>query len=385
MNKLEKNYEKYMSGVDVFEYICQKYTEKISWLSISKNPHVTLDLIKKYFQKDITYLSATLVENPNIPLSFFEQCDVPNIYKFLHRHPNLNWDFVKKHLDKDWNWPNLVERDFIHWEHIVQSPYLYNVSYLSFNITPKIIKEYNLDELPGFSYTVLSANKHLTWDFIFENFNEMNLYLISMHPVVTWEIICEHPDLNWNWVGISRNPNITFDIIIKNPEKPWAWWYVGANKNITPKIIDENPHIEWDWSQISYNPNLTSSFIKKHRDKNWNERAVMKFLNWSDICEMGWEQTPYILEYPYLCVEILEQFYLPTEKINWYIAKNHLFKTPFVRERCMKIIQAYRRYKLRKRLPLVASKYRIAGEIKFMPNIGEEFFKIKEELEKLSF
>ena len=41
------------------------------------------------------------------------------------------------------------------------------------------------------------------------------------NPNITWEIIQNNPDKNWNWKWISKNPNITWDIIQNNPDKDW--------------------------------------------------------------------------------------------------------------------------------------------------------------------
>ena len=39
------------------------------------------------------------------------------------------------------------------------------------------------------------------------------------------EFIEEHPEYNWNWVGVSRNPNLTIKFIESHPEYKWDWFY----------------------------------------------------------------------------------------------------------------------------------------------------------------
>lgn len=55
-------------------------------------------------------------------------------------------------------------------------------------------------------------------------------YFISENPHITWEIIENNPEINWDWQGISRNPNITLEIINDNPDKDWNWNLISQNK-----------------------------------------------------------------------------------------------------------------------------------------------------------
>ena len=44
------------------------------------------------------------------------------------------------------------------------------------------------------------------------------------------------------------NPNITWEIIQNNPDKDWnGGWYISCNPNITWDIIQNNPDKDWDW------------------------------------------------------------------------------------------------------------------------------------------
>ena len=53
---------------------------------------------------------------------------------------------------------------------------------------------------------------------------------MSCNPNITWEIIQNNPDFNWDWGNISKNPNITWEIIKNNPEKDWDWFYMSVNR-----------------------------------------------------------------------------------------------------------------------------------------------------------
>lgn len=368
----------------IHEFIANKYPEEISWLSFSKNPNFDIPTIQKYYQGDLYYIATSLAQNPSISLNDLVILGNDDIFLFIHSHPELTWDFVKKYLHKSWHWKELAKRDFIRWEHILESPKLLEVCSINPNITPKIVYE---NDWIMWSYVDLSRNPNLTMEFILQYIDEMDWYQVSINSSITWENVINFPELPWRWDGLSQNPNITWEIIKNNLDKPWHWLTIGMNKNITPQIIDENIHFDWywNWHAISYNPNLTATFIKKHRDKDWNERVVFKYLNWRDICELGWNHSPYILEYPYLNLEILQKYEITTDRINWYISQNKLLKTPFVQNRIKKIWSCYKKYKMRQLLKVIACKYRVNGEIKYMPNRGVEFFKIMEELQDMKF
>jgi hypothetical protein len=80
----------------------------------------------------------------------------------------------------------------------------------------------------------------------------------------------EHPEITWEWMGISGNPNITMDIIEKYVDKPWDWNGISRNQNLT--MVYAYTHLEkpWDWERISMNPNITMDIIEKYVDKPWN-------------------------------------------------------------------------------------------------------------------
>jgi len=65
---------------------------------------------------------------------------------------------------------------------------------------------------------------------------------MSQHPNVTWDIIQEHPDLEWAPYSVSFNPNITWDIVMDNPQYPWNNIGLSQNPNITWDIVEQYPN-----------------------------------------------------------------------------------------------------------------------------------------------
>ena len=79
-----------------------------------------------------------------------------------------------------------------------------------------------------------------------------------------------HPDVPWDWIGISRNSNITMAYIEAHPDVPWDWDGISFNPNLTMAYVEAHPDKPWDWAGISYNLNLTMAYVEVHPDKPWD-------------------------------------------------------------------------------------------------------------------
>jgi hypothetical protein len=42
-----------------------------------------------------------------------------------------------------------------------------------------------------------------------------------MNPNITWEIVRDEPNIQWNWNSIPENPNITWEIVRNEPDFMW--------------------------------------------------------------------------------------------------------------------------------------------------------------------
>jgi hypothetical protein len=70
---------------------------------------------------------------------------------------------------------------------------------------------------------VLSKSKLLTWNLFLKYKNNVkfkwNMKFISVHPMVTWDLVLKHKDLEWNYDYLALNENIDWSIISKNFNK----------------------------------------------------------------------------------------------------------------------------------------------------------------------
>ena len=128
----------------------EKYPNKPwDWKYISKNPNLTIELIKKFPDKNWDWKSMPfgifieIFKEYKIPLEIIdEKCD--KIYwNNISRYPHLTTKFIKKNIDKNWDWKRISG---------------YN------NITIEMIQE-----IDKWDWAFFSSNVNLTTE-IFEKF-----------------------------------------------------------------------------------------------------------------------------------------------------------------------------------------------------------------------
>jgi hypothetical protein len=137
--------------------------------------------------------------NPHLPFDH-DMLDLNENIK--PRQEKITFDKVLNHLDKNWNWYNIIP-DF---KDVLENPTLpWNWMALSEHL------DINLDTVSKYLY--------LPWDW----------KLLSKNKHITWEDIINHPDLPINFSWLSLNPSITIDNIRKNLDKPWNWIHICEN------------------------------------------------------------------------------------------------------------------------------------------------------------
>ena len=155
----------------------------------------------------------------------------------LSRNTEIPLEIIRNNMQMDWNWRSLTRR---------------------------------------FSWNTIKNNFDLPWCH----------YEMSMKPEITWGIVQEYGNINWDWdhfkepgqtldVVLRQNPNITWSCIEQISGYPLDWDMISSNKNITLDVIVNNPGMPWVWGNsvwggTSRNPNLTWEFVKYNLDKDWD-------------------------------------------------------------------------------------------------------------------
>ena len=99
----------------------------------------------------------------------------------------------------------------------------------------------------------------------------------NLSEIVTWDIIEENPDIDWNFGSFSINENIPWEVIVKNLDKNWHW--DKLSRRIPYKIIKKNPDHPWLYGIVSLNPTLTIEDVKEDLEKPWSWHNISQNYN----------------------------------------------------------------------------------------------------------
>lgn len=184
------------------------------------------------------------------------------------------------------------------------------------NITPEYIDAHIIEnegegsEEDDWDWNALSANKHLTIEFISKHIDKSwHWGILSGNPAITLSDIentIHDARYRWHHKSLSSNPNITIEFVKKYPNgvnrKGWYWMVLSKNKGISITDIDANLDLPWVWKNVyinpnftvehaekykekdekhfyamfSSNPNLTEEFVSKHINESWNWGAISR-------------------------------------------------------------------------------------------------------------
>jgi len=92
----------------------------------------------------------------------------------------------------------------------------------------------------------------------------------SIRQDIPWEVICENPNIPWNYSMMSYNKYITPKIINDNPHLNWCYVNISYRTDITLDDIINFPEINWHYSALTRNSNIPLSYIEANPDKSWS-------------------------------------------------------------------------------------------------------------------
>lgn len=195
------------------------------WDHISKHPNVNWDIISSY---------------PTLPWDWNE----------ISHNPNLTWEIILNNMDANWNWSILSSyieinavlspNQLIHinwepmpenvWNQLKTIPIVREILSKCPHITEELIRSlpntlqdiyYNknigdllgpVNKMPNEVKNWLTLSQIATWNLIktYPNLTEWDWFYVSINSNITWDNILNHPDFNWNMIGISKNPNLSW-------------------------------------------------------------------------------------------------------------------------------------------------------------------------------
>jgi len=98
-----------------------------------------------------------------------------------------------------------------------------------------------------------------------------------MNPNITWDIVQDNLNFNWNYSKLSSNPNITWEIIKNNPEINWDYNYISGNPNINWEIVNKYKNETWDKFQLANN-SMTDDY-NDYVKRRYAKDILSKYLN----------------------------------------------------------------------------------------------------------
>ena len=236
----------------------------------------------KFLQNKFKVIDYDMLSyNQNITLEYIihtKHCNWNNLIlnKTLGKNI-LNYDLYEKYkyyLEKYYNF-NILYELYETWENIlfIEKKFNHIIKYdllsMNNNITWNIILN-NIDKNWNFENLVIN-NENITIDIILNNisfFNEKCIKVLSKNKTIKWLDIIKHPEIIWNFQDLSLNKNITFDIVLNNLDKKWCFNRLSSNPNINIDIINNYNQFNWSIYWYSFNPNLRLDDIDKIKFKN---------------------------------------------------------------------------------------------------------------------
>ena len=190
------------------------------------------------------------------------------------------------------------------------------------NLLPEMVIQY-----PSFpwSWNALCSNPNMTISFItkwmINKNHNCNWFSLSKNSRISVKDVSQHPELPWDWKGLSRNPTILSDhdfvkqnlskmdkeqliktmpvsflmfhsfhyffsyifwkcissnptlttqFVLDNLQEEWYWPALSCHSSFTPEFIEIHPDFQWNWKAIGYNDSITPEFVERHIHKNWD-------------------------------------------------------------------------------------------------------------------
>jgi len=229
-----------------------------------------------------------------------------HLLKLLIALPNVGWDW------KSLSYNPCITMDII--KSMPDKPWV--KSYFSKNHS---IKLYELNRLNLYD---VSGHPYLTFDIVRKNLNGFyDMFFLSKNPIITEDFLLKN-DLRWDFYGLVCNPNISIDVLVlyanpddynhwfhimeskkftidivkKYPIKYWDFCIISMNKNITYQTILDNLVYNWDWKKFCKNPSLTLEFVKSHPEIKWdyegfssNPNITYEFIEENQMLQFCWK------------------------------------------------------------------------------------------------
>ena len=295
-----------------YDFVLSNPNKSWYWDYISETLKIAIDdvLNMPHLKWSFKHLSC----NPNITYQNLQQ--YPTLgwsYKDFSKNPNLTFDLVLNDLRESFDvlYNNVTSSNIglshiLLWDKLKKSSTLKNWNFDFLSLNPKI-KFSDIVKYKHFywNWKYVSSRDDLDFIFVFDNLNlNWDWYQLSDNKNLTLEILDKNIDYDkWDWESISCNPNLTFTNPKKYPNINYE--YLSKNSNLTFDVVANNLDVNWNFDVLSLHPNLSFNFVFESLTSYFN-------LNWDgNTIEWNW----YLLSrHPNLSLDIIQDYF----NLNYY-------------------------------------------------------------------
>lgn len=260
--------------------------DNITWPFIQKHPEFPWDLRAANANPNITWDQIKTLDPRDIDIWIFffnESLDWKLLKSLLENPPDLGiiWDWSILSTNLGISAKDILANQNYPWD------WNYFITREDFN-EPKYFEENYRNETlirnPNLSKDFLE--KHLDYYVKTQNgFGQSIVSDLSENPAIDREFIEKHPEIQDSLSErIIYNPNLDLQFFLDHLDWPsvlgeekidGTYCYpFTENINIDYSDILNHPEIPWDYAGISYNPNITLELILLNKDKNWNFEGI---------------------------------------------------------------------------------------------------------------
>ncbi len=306
------------------------------WTNIYNNPNLTTKVVLDNL--DFPWNYEILAQHKKL-YSIFENNRIviyANTWKRVSENINISVDFIKRNVDKAFEWKKLLMREDIN---------------QFFDIVPINGKYYHASKNPHLSLDFVLEKPYMSWSYWHistanENWNKEYLEAFAYMPL-NWynltkiidneEMLDKYSDRYLNWKELSKASFLTIEIVRKYKDKPWDYRLIcnpnlfayfreiinmklGENKPCWTTITRELPRISleflkehseypWAWGVMSSREDINMEIVNYFIKKKWNWRELTR----NDAISLSEKRDIYIDKYVWKwCHYILRHVITPT-------------------------------------------------------------------------
>jgi hypothetical protein len=201
-------------------------------------------------------------------------------YDKLSLNPNVDWNFVKKHIDKPWNFKLLSCNINITYDIIKK------LKYLNWNLI------YFISYNPNINLNVINELKNIDLKILYKNYENDQINEDDYEDDIDeykqtdgYRSVIYTENISKLGSYLSYNPYLTDDMILNNQDIEWLYDGLSSNENINWSFIKEKldkktKYNKWNINKLISNPNVDLNYLIKNKNIDIQNYQNINF----DIC-----------------------------------------------------------------------------------------------------